>query len=134
MSTSSKIDDFIPDHNAVESILSDAKKPMIPTIVILGKTGQGKSTLLNFLMKGPEYLILKKDAREKVEKELFMTSSSANSATVETTAILHQSFMAGAPSIHNPWGRNDDGKYYFIDTPGMADSSGQDIQFLRDMI
>lgn len=35
-----------------------------PTIVVLGKTGQGKSTLLNFLQLGPEYLLLKGDEKK----------------------------------------------------------------------
>ena len=90
---------------------------------------------MNFLMKGPEYLVLRKAERDKVEKQFFMTSNSAHSPTVKTTAKLHKSFMAGPQNnIDNPYGRNDNGQYYFIDTPGMADSAGQDIQFLRDMI
>lgn len=43
--------------------------------------------------------------------------------------------MSGAyDGIRNPWGNNDECTYNWIDTPGMSDSSGNDIQFLRDMI
>ena len=64
-------------------VMTDAMKEelesRIPTIVVMGKTGTGKSTLCNALLLGPEL--------ELESKQQFSTSPSINSCTYESKRI-----------------------------------------------
>eukprot|EP00670_Eutreptiella_braarudii_P001997 CAMPEP_0174293704 /NCGR_PEP_ID=MMETSP0809-20121228/39454_1 /TAXON_ID=73025 ORGANISM="Eutreptiella gymnastica-like, Strain CCMP1594" /NCGR_SAMPLE_ID=MMETSP0809 /ASSEMBLY_ACC=CAM_ASM_000658 /LENGTH=470 /DNA_ID=CAMNT_0015394689 /DNA_START=22 /DNA_END=1434 /DNA_ORIENTATION=+ len=82
----------------------------VPTVVVLGMTGDGKSNLSTWLLGNPN---------------VFRVSDSAESCTEEPLAAVGNCFGKYA---------SYDGKWQVVDTPGLSDSAGRDAQNLRSTV
>jgi predicted GTPase len=86
----------------------------IPTIAFMGKTGAGKSTLMNAVCwkPGTEYVEI---ARTKQEGEM-------GSCTRKVTVYPNMDWF------------DDEGKVNFVDVPGLDDSEGKDQEIVDEMV
>lgn len=91
----------------------------IPRVLVLGKTGAGKSSLLNSII----------GATGRGKKKLFKTSRRSGSETKEVTVKLRR--FRGP---YNVCGDGEPPKVIVVDAPGFMDSDGDDSKIMEDIV